>query len=328
MDAGAPKKSAQLWAKWRCLPAPRKGAQRAGKKTTNKKLDQILHGKGAKQGGTQLANTNATILELHMKKCLWRKCKWAMALVAAASMGMAPAAEPESALTFNVGVVNNYLYRGISQTRGDPAVQGGLDYAHSSGFYVGAWASSIKWIGDLGLAGNPALGFNGPTELDIYGGYKFDLAPGIGMDVGYLRYEYLGNNVASVGLTNPNTDEIYLGMNTPLFNVKFSFATTNLFGQTNNGASATGATYTEFSREFNLGGGYKLTPHAGMTSISKVTNASYNDYSLTLAKEINPGLVLSVGYSGTNAVRTYYVSNLNNKYLGDQAAVVGLKYNF
>jgi len=302
-------------------------------KTSKKKLDQILHGKGAKQGGTQLAKTFATILELRMKKHLWRKCKWAMALVAAASMGMALAAEPESALTFNVGVVNNYLYRGISQTRGDPAVQGGLDYAHSSGFYVGAWASSIKWIGDLGLAGNPALGFNGPTELDIYGGYKFDLAPGIGMDVGYLRYEYLGNNVASVGgaqgFTNPNTDEIYLGMNTPLFNVKFSYATSNLFGQTGTaGASAAGATYTEFSREFDLGSGYKLTPRAGMTSISKVTNASYNDYSLTLAKEINPGLVLSVGYSGTNAVRTYYVSNLNNKYLGDQAAVVGLKYNF
>jgi len=59
-----------------------------------------------------------------------------------------------------------------------------------------------------------------------------------------------------------------------------------------------------------------------------VTNASYNDYSLTLAKEINTGLVLSVGYSGTNAIRDYYVSNFNNKYLGDQAAVVGLKYNF
>jgi uncharacterized protein (TIGR02001 family) len=233
-------------------------------------------------------------------------------------------------MTYNVGVVNNYLYRGISQTRGDPAVQGGLDYAHKNGFYVGAWASSIKWIEDAGLPNNR---WNGPTELDLYAGYKFDLTPGIGMDVGVLRYEYLGNNVASFGGTNPNTDEIYLGMNTPLFNVKFSYATSNLFGQTgNNGASATGATYTEFSREFDLGSGYKLTPHAGMTSISKVTNASYNDYSLTLAKEINTGLVLSVGYSGTNAIRTYpsYFSTFNNgnQYLGDQAAVVGLKYNF
>jgi uncharacterized protein (TIGR02001 family) len=266
-----------------------------------------------------------------MKKCLWKKCKWAMAGVAAASMGMAQAAEPESALTFNVGVVNNYLYRGITQTRGEPAVQGGLDYAHKGGFYVGAWASSIKWIEDTGLALAQPVRASGPTELDLYAGYKFDLASGIGMDVGFLRYEYLGNNVASATsgqVANPNTDEIYLGMNTPLFNVKFSYATSNLFGQTNNGASATGATYTEFSREFDLGSGYKLTPHAGMTSISRVTNASYNDYSLTLSKEINPGLVLSVGYAGTNAIRTYYVSNFNQKYLGDQAAVVGLKYNF
>ena len=241
-------------------------------------------------------------------------------------------------MTYNIGVVNNYLYRGITQTRGEPAVQGGLDYAHKSGVYVGAWASSIKWIEDVGLAANPAFRANGPTELDLYAGYKFDLAPGVGMDLGYLRYEYLGNNVASLGgaqgFTNPNTDEIYLGMNTPLFNVKFSYAISNLFGQTGltaagaPGVTATGATYTEFSREFDLGAGYKLTPRAGMTSISKVNNASYNDYSLTLAKEINPGLVLSVGYSGTNAIRGYYVSNLNGKYLGDQAAVVGLKYNF
>jgi uncharacterized protein (TIGR02001 family) len=110
-----------------------------------------------------------------------------------------------------------------------------------------------------------------------------------------------------------------------------------LFGQRSltAGANSTGATYTEFSREFDLGSGYKLTPRAGMTSMnSNVKDAvnsattSYNDYSLTLTKELQAGLVLSVGYSGTNANRNWYVSNYNGKYLGDQAAVVGLKYNF
>ena len=244
-------------------------------------------------------------------------------------------------MTYNVGVVNNYLYRGISQTRGEPAVQGGLEYANKGGVYVGAWASSIKWIEDVGLAATPAFRAKGPTELNLYAGYKFDLAAGVGMDLGYLRYEYLDNNVAALGgargFANPNTDELYVGMSTPLFNVKFSYAMSNLFGQvsTIGGSNATGATYTEFSREFNLGSGYKLTPKAGMTSMnSKVVDAvngattSYNDYSLTLTKDIQPGLALSVGYSGTNANRNYYVSNFNGKYLGDQAAVVGLKYNF
>ena len=269
-----------------------------------------------------------------MKICLWRKCGLATAWVATASMGMAQAAGPESALTFNVGVVNNYLYRGISQTRGEPAVQGGLDYAHKSGFYVGAWASSIKWIEDNSTS---AVSVSGPTELDLYGGYKFDLAPGTAMDVGYLRYEYLNNNLQNnTAYSNASTDEVYVGMSTPLFNVKFSYAFSNLFGQRSltAGANSTGATYTEFSREFDLGAGYKLTPKAGMTSMnSKVVDAngastSYNDYSLTLTKELQAGLVLSVGYSGTNANRNWYVSNFNGKYLGDQAAVVGLKYNF
>ena len=270
-----------------------------------------------------------------MKKCLWRKCRWAMALVATVSMGMAQAADPESALTFNVGVVNNYLYRGISQTRGEPAVQGGLDYAHKSGLYVGAWASSIKWIEDNSTS---TVGVSGPTELDLYGGYKFDLSPGTTLDLGYLRYEYLNNNLQkNTAYSNASTDEVYVGMSTPLFNVKFSYAFSNLFGQRSltAGANSTGATYTEFSREFDLGSGYKLTPKAGMTSMnSKVVDAvngastSYNDYSLTLTKDIQPGLALSVGYSGTNANRNWYVSNFNGKYLGDQAAVVGLKYNF
>jgi len=238
-------------------------------------------------------------------------------------------------ISYNVGVVNNYLYRGISQTRGEPAVQGGLDYVSKSGLYVGAWASNINWIQDNSTS---TVAVTGPTELDLYGGYKFNLAPGTDMDVGYLRYEYLNNNLQNnAAYSNASTDEVYVGMSTPLFNVKFSYAFSNLFGQRSStaGANSTGATYTEFSREFNLGSGYKLTPKAGMTSMnSKVVDAvngastSYNDYSLTLTKDIQPGLALSVGYSGTNANRNWYVSNFNRKYLGDQAAVVGLKYNF
>lgn len=63
----------------------------------------------------------------------------------------APAAAPAAAaspLSFNVGVTSDYLFRGVSQTHGRPAIQGGIDYLHGSGFYVGAWASSITWVKD------------------------------------------------------------------------------------------------------------------------------------------------------------------------------------
>ena len=59
----------------------------------------------------------------------------------------APAADP---LSFNIGAVSDYRYRGISQTRLKPALQGGIDYAAANGFYVGTWASTIKWIKDAG----------------------------------------------------------------------------------------------------------------------------------------------------------------------------------
>ena len=73
------------------------------------------------------------------------KSKTALAVLALISTGAfaqtAPA-EAESTLGYNIGVVSNYSFRGITQTNYGGAVQGGVDYAHKSGFYVGAWAST------------------------------------------------------------------------------------------------------------------------------------------------------------------------------------------
>ncbi|TXI21304.1 MAG: hypothetical protein E6Q67_07785, partial [Roseateles sp.] len=106
----------------------------------------------------------------------------------------APAASP---LSFNVGAVSDYRYRGISQTRLNMALQGGIDYAHSSGFYIGTWASTIKWVSDAGGSGD--------LELDLYGGYKTEVAPGLTLDVGVLQYYYPSNSLA----TSANTFEVY-----------------------------------------------------------------------------------------------------------------------
>ncbi len=59
-----------------------------------------------------------------------------------------------------------YIFRGISQTAGKPAVQGGFDYTHSSGFYLGTWASNVSWLEDFGAYSRSSL------EWDFYGGYK------------------------------------------------------------------------------------------------------------------------------------------------------------
>ena len=94
-------------------------------------------------------------------------------LFAPAVFAQATPAPEASPVTANVTVVSDYRFRGISQSNQKPAIQGGFDYAHESGFYVGNWNSSISWISD----GNPSV--SAPIEMNFYGGFKKELiAPG------------------------------------------------------------------------------------------------------------------------------------------------------
>ena len=79
----------------------------------------------------------------------------------------------------NVALTTDYRFRGVSLSGGDPALQGGFDVAHDSGFYVGTWASSI----DGGAA-------YGDLELDIYAGWSGNLSDAVSVDVGVLYYIY------------------------------------------------------------------------------------------------------------------------------------------
>ncbi len=82
-----------------------------------------------------------------MQKIILAACLGAAALPAVAQTGEAPPA-PQHLFTGNVAVVSQYVFRGLSQTDGKPAVQGGFDYAHSSGFYAGTRLSNISWFTD------------------------------------------------------------------------------------------------------------------------------------------------------------------------------------
>ena len=94
---------------------------------------------------------------------------WVGTAVMAQTAAPAAAPEPESTLAFNIGAVSEYRFRGIAQTSFKPALQGGVDYSHKSGLYVGAWASNISWIKDYVGA------TDGSSEVDVYGGYKGEI---------------------------------------------------------------------------------------------------------------------------------------------------------
>jgi uncharacterized protein (TIGR02001 family) len=91
-------------------------------------------------------------------------------------------------LSGNVSLTTDYTFRGISQTLQQPALQGGMDLRHPSGFYVGTWGSSVNF-GETNLS---EAGPRAQVEVDVYGGYGLNLLPVATIDIGALYYMYPG----------------------------------------------------------------------------------------------------------------------------------------
>jgi uncharacterized protein (TIGR02001 family) len=246
----------------------------------------------------------------------------ALALGSVSGLAQAQAAAPESSLSFNAGVTSDYRYRGISQSRLQPAVQGGVDYADKSGFYVGAWGSTINFIKDTGATYSTA-GVKGSTELDLYAGFKGAVGD-VAYDVGMLRYQYMGNNLQIVsGYANANTTEIYGAATLGVVTAKYSHSLTNVFGT----PESKNSYYFDLSAALDLGNGFTLVPHVGYQMVNnKAVLGTYTDYALTLSKDLGKGLSASAAVVGTDADTGFY--SLKDKFNGKSGLVVGLKYAF
>jgi uncharacterized protein (TIGR02001 family) len=239
----------------------------------------------------------------------------ALAVGSLSGLAQAQTAAPESTLSFNVGATSDYRYRGISQSRLKPALQGGVDYADKSGFYVGAWGSTIKWVKDAGGDSN--------VEIDLYGGYKGAVGD-VAYDVGFLRYQYSGNKLAQVpDYANANTNEIYAAGTVGPVTLKYSHAISNIFSFIDSKNSY----YVDLSATFDLGSGYSLVPHVGYQSVKNNSTWSYTDYSVTLGKDLGNGLSATAALVGTDADKALYVTPAD-KFTGKTGVVVGLKYAF
>ena len=250
------------------------------------------------------------------------KSKLLLALLATSAASFANAEEAADPLAFNVGVVSQYRYRGIAQTKGDAALQGGADYTAANGFYAGAWGSTIKWIKDSGAPNGTQV--KGPVELDLYGGYKFE-ASGVAYDVGFLRYEYVGNTLKDTGTYgNANTNEVYGAATYGVATLKYSNSLSDLFGNLNSKHS----TYWDLSATYDLGQGYSLVPHVGRQTVKNST-VSYTDYALTLNKDLGEGLSASVSAIALKGLdKTQFNSVLTNYNVAKNTLVVGVKYTF
>ena len=191
------------------------------------------------------------------------------------------APEPDFTIEGNFGLFSDYRFRGISQTDLKPALQGGFDLTHKSGFYAGTWASSISEYTSFNGAG---------MEIDFYAGYTFELG-GIGVDIGNLYYYYPGSN--GEGGPKPNTNEIYLGLSYGPLSLKTSYSTSDYFGL----ADSDGTLYYDLSAEFPLGNDVTLTAHVGYVDIKNGVTGT--DYKIGVAKDF-AGFTFGLDYIANN----------------------------
>ncbi|MDO8962173.1 MAG: TorF family putative porin [Methylophilus sp.] len=250
--------------------------------------------------------------------------------VVEAAPAAAPA-EPESAwtATSNIGFVSDYYTRGISQSWHKPAVQGGFDIAHSSGFFAGVWGSNVS----------PNTFPDATVELDLYGGYTGSITDDIGYTVGVIGYFYPGGSWKKYdGLTTDqgkksggrwDTYEANVAVSYKWLSAKVSVTLGDWFGAekaTGWDGGTSGSTYVELNAAYplpfwdltlighvghlNVSGKLESTgfPTANGTPGTYETSPDYTDYKIGLSKSFKVA-----GTEGWNA-GLYYVGADDNGY--------------
>jgi len=237
--------------------------------------------------------------------------------------------EPDYTISGNFGLFSDYRFRGISQTDTGPALQGGFDFAHKSGFYLGTWASSISEY-------TSATGDG--MEIDFYGGYKFPIGS-LTVDIGNLYYHYPGSiRSPDVDLKKPNTNEVYIGLGYGVMSFKTSYATTRYFGL----PETKGTLYYDLSASIPLAEGLTLSAHAGYLNLKKALYddddkkvKSGTDYRLAISKSLG-AYTLSAAYVSNSGDWERFNSDINVdgkddptlKDLGKSAVVLSISATF
>jgi uncharacterized protein (TIGR02001 family) len=229
----------------------------------------------------------------------------------------APAPEPDWTFTSNIGLFSQYVFRGVSQTNEKPAVQGGFDLGHKSGFYVGTWASNISWISDYVPQGAPPV--SASLEWDFYGGYKGSLPMDFGYDLGVLYYWYPGKFPS--GWTTDNTTELYAALSWKFLSLKYSYsANNNTFGVPDSRGSGyidLTASYDVIDKVNDVFGKVTVMGHVGRQVYRNNGALSYTDWKVGASTEIY-GVTVGIFGTGTNAEDAPYTNIYGKNTAGNQ----------
>ncbi|HEY6094228.1 MAG TPA: TorF family putative porin [Gallionellaceae bacterium] len=244
-------------------------------------------------------------------------------------------------ITGNVGFVSDYVFNGISQNYREPALQGGFDFAHSNGLYLGTWASNIS--------GNQYT--NASMEWDIYGGYNGKVNDDLSYSVGLMQVMYPGGKAYTSTVDTYkkwDTTEAVIGATWKGLNVKYTYTLTNWYGidtagfeptmwedgsSTANAANvdSKGSGYIELNYSYDLGDKLTVSAHAGHQKINNFDKLSYSDIKLGVTKEVAGGFVLGAAYTKTNATdNTLYhvIANGEDKVLSGSIFAVSVTHSY
>jgi uncharacterized protein (TIGR02001 family) len=198
----------------------------------------------------------------------------------------------------SVALTTDYVYRGVSQTDENWAIQGSFDYGHPSGFYVGVWASNVAEIVS-----------EGNMEMDLYGGYSREFFKNFSFDIGIIYYWYPDPG------TGPKRDFIegVLGLKysfpnialSPQLGLSYNYSP-NFYGADRDGNHLLGTIELTLPYEFGLGGqlGYQDVAGGATTGGAAGENGrsgfDYFYWQVGLFRAIK-GFVLDLSYWGTDA---------------------------
>jgi uncharacterized protein (TIGR02001 family) len=224
----------------------------------------------------------------------------------------------QAEVTGNLGLTSDYRFRGVSQSQNAPAVQGGIDYAHSSGFYVGNWNSSVSSSVYTNGAG---------IESDLYAGWKKDIYKGLTLDVGSYNYLYpRATTTANTG-SNFDTYEGFIGLGYGPVSAKYSRTLGNGYFGT---ANARGTEYYEANVAYPIAGSkISLLAHAGHTNVANSSSLDYSDYNFGVGYDLQGWAIAAKYYTNGDKTSTFNSANtVNGQKLYKNAAVLSVSKSF
>jgi uncharacterized protein (TIGR02001 family) len=202
---------------------------------------------------------------------------FALPMTALAQEAAAPE-EAESPFSWSIDATSDYVFRGVSQSDEDPALQIGADFSFLGGFYVGAWASNVDF------------GTGGPDfELDTFIGWNTDLNDSFNLDLMVNRYNYIGSD------ENIDYNEFIAAL---AYDETYTFT----FGYTNDVYNLNeDSFYYNLAGSWGIGNGFALDAAYGLTTFSGSTGfEDYQDWSIGVSREFG-AITAALGYYDTNS---------------------------